>query len=328
MKHAWASRAVSWLALFISALAGGCTEAKQVVDLAQTMADHRAKGPMHERLKWKAEDFFTDAGVINLCEAIEARDLAEIRQLVRSGVDVNARGRGNMTPLLWAFPMGESVFRTVLKLGADPNVALTRNYLNLQGKSVTFAAVKLVDGPIYKQCFYDVPMDNYLSIVLENGGNPNQEDLSGETPLFDTALSEPRKLSKKIHLLLDAGGDVNHQNYQGDTPLLSASQYRFDAKMALLKSGADYRIPNKYGFDVILRLQQDRTDRESKGERGLPTADAEALFDWLTKEGVSWEAARTALSDQDLMKNLKNLPADYQHRPWLPQRPTLKKADE
>jgi hypothetical protein len=27
------------------------------------------------------------------------------------------------------------------------------------------------------------------------------------------------------------------------------------------------------------------------------------------------------------MRNFKNIPADYKHRPWLPLRPTLKKAD-
>jgi len=153
----------------------GCKEAKQVADLASTMADARVKGPMHERLKWKAEDFFTDAGVISLCKAIEAQDAAEIERLVKSGVDVKATGRGDMTPLLWAFPMGEAVFKKMLELGSDPNVKLTEDTLVLsKGKSVTFASVELVDGLIYSQFFYDVPMDDYLKLVLEHGGNPNQ----------------------------------------------------------------------------------------------------------------------------------------------------------
>jgi hypothetical protein len=49
------------------------------------------------------------------------------------------------------------------------------------------------------------------------------------------------------------------------------------------------------------------------------------LFDWLTKEGVNWEAAKKALNTPEIRNKLKNLPADYKHRPWLPQRPTLKK---
>ena len=106
----------------------------------------RVTGPPHQRLKWKAEDFFKDAGVVSLCKAIEAKDLREIDRLVKSGVNVNAKGRGNMTPLLWAFPMGEEVFKRILDLGADPNVVFSENFLLLKNKSVVFASVELADG--------------------------------------------------------------------------------------------------------------------------------------------------------------------------------------
>jgi uncharacterized protein len=79
----------------------------------------------HNRLGWKAEDFFSDKDVIALCRAIEKKDAAEIDRLVKSGVNVNVKGRSNMTPLLWAFPMGEDAFKQMLDLGADPNVKLT-----------------------------------------------------------------------------------------------------------------------------------------------------------------------------------------------------------
>ena len=49
-----------------------------------------AKTP-HQRLKWKAEDFFQDAGVVSLCKAIEAKDTEEIERLVKSE-HVNAKG--------------------------------------------------------------------------------------------------------------------------------------------------------------------------------------------------------------------------------------------
>ena len=76
------------------------------------------KRSAHERLKWKAENFFSDPGVISLCKAIEAKNLKEIDRLVKSGVNVNAKGRGNMTPLLWAFPMGEKVFKKNARTGS------------------------------------------------------------------------------------------------------------------------------------------------------------------------------------------------------------------
>ncbi len=197
----------------------GCNAAKQA---AKAALDPRAKGPMHERLKWKAEDFFTNLGVLALCKAIEAKDIKEIDRLVKSGVDVNAKGRGNMTPLLWAFPMGEDVFKKMLELGADPNVKLTENFLTLRGRSVMFASVELVDGLIYSQFFYDISMKNYLKVVLEHGGNPNAQDLDGQTPVF-AALNYSPHAADKIAQLLKFGADINHREERGYTPAYTAA---------------------------------------------------------------------------------------------------------
>ena len=187
---------------------GGCKEAKQVVDVAHTLAEQCATGPMYQRLKWKAEDFFADPGVISLCKAIEAKDVQQIDRLVKSGVDVNAKGRGNMTPLLWAFPAGEEMFKKMLELGADPNIKLTENVLTLRGKSVMFASVELVDGLIYSQFFYDVSMENYLALVLAHGGIPNAEDLDGKIPLF-TAVRYSPHAPGKIAQLIRFGAKIN-----------------------------------------------------------------------------------------------------------------------
>ncbi len=103
----------------------GCRKvenAAKVANILMSETNHKAKGPQHRRLDWKAEDFFTDARAVALCKAIEAKNLAEIDRIVNSGVDANSKGRGNMTPLLWAFPMGEQVFKKMLDLGADPNM--------------------------------------------------------------------------------------------------------------------------------------------------------------------------------------------------------------
>lgn len=316
-----------WAGLLLLGSLFGCTEAKKVADVAKAVAAHRAIGPMHKRLKWKAEDFFSDQGVIKLCKAIEARDLKEIQRLVKSGVDVNARGRGNVTPLLWAFPMGEDVFRTVLELGADPNVVLTENYLLLKGKSVVFACVELVDGLMYSQLFYDVPMDNYLKLVLEHGGNPNAEDQDGQTPLF-AAMKYGPHAARKIGELTRCGADLNHMDNRGYPAVYLAAAGPYDSTLALLEAGADYRIPAPNGWDLVVSLEWLIKIEQRLIMTDVKMKQVQAVFDWLTKEGVNWDAAHAALTDKDVMKNIKNLPADYQHRPWLPQRPTLKKADE
>lgn len=287
----------------------------------------------HERLKWKAEDFFTDKGVIALCKAIEKKDLAEIDRLAKSGVNVNAKGRGNMTPLLWAFPMGEPVFKKMLELGADPNVKFSRQvwpFPLFDGYSVmsTCANPTFVEGGLHDEYFRGVVMDDYLKLVLKHGGNPNIEDAVGETPVFYLG---GKNVPEKLQLLRKAGANINHRNSSSRTPLLSrtrASSYL----LCLLKAGADYRMTNDNGSDLVLILENLKTPQRAGG---IPQpivdeeiANAQPVFDWLSNEGVNWKEARKALDSPETMRNLKNLPADYKHRPWLPQRPTLKKPDD
>jgi hypothetical protein len=79
--------------------------------------------------KWKADDYFTDPQVIALCHAIEANDLDEIDRLVAAGANVNALGKGNMTPLLCAFPDNKLArFRRLLEHGANPNVVVESDF--------------------------------------------------------------------------------------------------------------------------------------------------------------------------------------------------------
>src|SRR5215471_13824001 len=79
----------------------------------------------HENFGWKAEDYFTDPQVIALCKAIQANDLTEMDRLITAGANVNAKGKDNMTPLLWAFPDNKlDRFKKLLEHGADPNVAI------------------------------------------------------------------------------------------------------------------------------------------------------------------------------------------------------------
>jgi hypothetical protein len=261
-----------------------------------------------------------------LCKAIEARDINEIDRLARAGVNVNAKSRGNMTPLLWAFPMGEDVFGKMLDLGADPNVQLTEDAMPRmlgKGKSVVSAAVELTEGYFHDQIVRNATMDNYLEQVLRHGGNPNLEDPDGNTPIF--YATPPERMREKIRLLLDAGADINHRNRQGKTPVMTDKLWRYDYVLILLEAGADYRTADENGLDSVLWIEWLRMLHNGGG---LIASESEitrqrSVIDWLTREGVNWEAAHAALTAPDSRKNLKRLPASYKDRPWLPQRPTL-----
>ena len=322
-------------------MGGGCKEAKEVRNAARMLADPRIPGPVYDRLKWKVEDFYSDPGAIALCKAIQAKNLPEIDRLVKSGVDVNAKGVGNMTPLLWAFPAGEEVFGHVLDLGADPNTKLTKDIIWAvfdKDTSVMMACAGVaIDGETHEKCFYDVKMENYLELVLKHGGNPNAENAYGQTPVFwaldwgdphGNHETTRRVLAKKIRLLVDAGADIDHKDGVGETALSKLTVGGYCPPLTLLKAGADYRVPNRFGWDLVLSFEYRKMQYERRDKSHLTPEPAEKeLFEFLSQEGVDWNVARTAI-ENGILKGIKDLPADYRHRPWLPQRPTLKKPKD
>ncbi|MGL6197166.1 MAG: ankyrin repeat domain-containing protein, partial [Thermoguttaceae bacterium] len=119
--------AIIFTNLFASILMTGC-DAKSLLSVMPTpnLSDSKS---WYEKFNWKAEDFFDDPKVVALCKAIETKDLEEIDRLVADGADVNAKGKGNMTPLFWAFPENKpEVFLRILEHGADPNVEVTSDF--------------------------------------------------------------------------------------------------------------------------------------------------------------------------------------------------------
>ena len=237
--------------------------------------------------------------------AVEAEDLVEIDELVQSGVDVNARGRANMTPLLWAFPMGEKAFRRLLEHGADPNVKLTeRIYPFYAGDSVTFLAAG--PSPSHACIFHDVSMDNYLKLVLEHGGDANLQNGHGRTPLF-AAVTAFEDSERRIRLLLEAGADIDHQDLYGDTPAMFAERHRrYDSLLVLLEANANLRLVNKSGIDVVFMVGRRLNWSTGRAENETP------VVNWLKQRGYDLEAARQACESY---LPLRGVPIDQ--RPWM-----------
>jgi hypothetical protein len=191
------------------------------MDRAEQKANERAR---HEFLIFMSlETMFPDPQVRALAKAAGEGDIARIDELVAAGVDVDARGARNATPLFWAFANADG-FRRLLELGADPNVMYD-------------------DGGTIMHWAVNHNEDIFLKLALRFGGDPNLVGpLSKETPLFDAMGPDHRS---KIPILLDAGADMNFQSMVGDTPMMVAAGLgQFDIVYDFLERGADFRIRN------------------------------------------------------------------------------------
>jgi len=256
-----------------------------------------AGGTWHQKFNWKAEDYFDDAHVIALCHAIEKNDIAEIDRLVAAGANVNAQGKGKMTPLLWAFPDNKlDRFKRLLEHGADPNVLIESDFgtrdAMMPGVAVTHMAIM-------------TSFPGYFDAVFAHGGDPNLEQRTrtlgrGDTPIFLVIESGARDKQARIRQLLAMGVDIDKPSGTGNTPAMWAVAWfeQFDLARMLLETGADHQLfrgttNSRLVHDV---LRQRRKKNKSASWSRQQWSDYQAVIKWLEAHG---ESVRDAEADLD-----------------------------
>jgi hypothetical protein len=233
-------------------------------------------------------DFFTDPNVISLVLASERGDVKEIDRLVSLGTNVNARGKDGITPLY--FPMwakNKAGFLRLLEHGANPNLQLTGS--SGVGSSVTNDSARAEND------------SEWLEIVLKHGGNPNLVNPQGSgcknsTPIFEAVRS---RRAKNLDLLIEAGAKIDYQDACGDTAMIyAAGANYFDSVYRLLEAGADYRIRNTNGHDVVDWIVWSNCN--PKSELGQWR---EKAVDFLKGKGVDFDARRARLTEKNKAKS-------------------------
>jgi len=121
--------------------------------------------------------------------------------------------------------------------------------------------------------------------VLEQGANPNAQDVRGWTALMYAGMAGQTPVIKK---LLDKGAQVATKNDQdGTTALLNAVVFGDpDAVRLLLSKGADVNTQNKKGETALKlarkRLAESPKDRSRSG--GLPARGPDGLLSFATQK--------------------------------------------
>ena len=266
--------------------------------------------PWDEKHQWKAEEFFDDSKVVALCKAIEAKDLKEIDRLVAAGADVNAKGKGNMTPLLWAFPENKpEVFKKILEYGADPNVALTSHidppgpYGIEEGDSVLHLAARTA-------------FPNHFKYVMQHGGDPNlvRERLTvmqwfpHASPLIAVIRGKCPDKKEAIQLLVDAGADLDYRNCKNSLTAVmqTVSECQFDLTLQFLEAGASFNVFKGDGDTFVSFLMWKTNGKPLTPEQKKGLAE---VFAWLEANGADIEGTKRQLEWKEQNTGSRTLPA-------------------
>lgn len=138
-----------------------------------------------------AKHYFSDPKVQQLVQAAQSGDESTINELIAAGVDVNSKGIGNTTPLIWA--MNAHSYRgvaTLLANGANPNQRYEHGYT-----------------PLWFAAGGNDP--TLLEMLLKNGGDPNIWVDRNMNPLM-FAIEQDRM--DNYRMLLNHGADINSVN--------------------------------------------------------------------------------------------------------------------
>lgn len=243
-----------------------------------------AKKSWHEKYGWNAETYFEDAGAVELCDAIERNDLGEMERLIASGIDVNAQGRGGMTPLMWAFPDDKfNRFELLLKYGADPSIKTTSDFGTngkLQaGTTVAHESAMLKDK-------------RYFLAVAAAGVSPNLTAKYGSAQrnlveVMAMTIHQWRGggIAERVRALLQSGKPS--QEMLNTSVYAAATSGEFEVARMLFEAGAELENPYYYwGTPLHLVLSAPRSGRKGEQE------SYDRLMLWIEDQGVDIAAAQ------------------------------------
>jgi hypothetical protein len=241
------------------------------------------------RYRWRADKYFTDRNTIELCVAIEHRDVSKVKALLSSDVNVNDCGKDGMTPLLWAFADGSAeIFQLLLDAGADPTVP-SKSDFGTRGKIRAGWPVAHL-AAIGKD-------DDKFRAILKSGIDPNFtcEDRGFDKSLMDVViesfdewtLDRPSSLQKKYARVKELLELKPNQRILDRAAATAFGYETFDTALMLFQSGANYKTPYGQWGNRIHAIASCQVGAGSHSYDGYLK-----LVAWLESKGEDVAAAR------------------------------------
>jgi ankyrin repeat protein len=188
---------------------------------------------------------------VEIIEAAEKGDLREVKELIHTKVDLNAKNEEDgSTALMKAAANGHlEVVEALLRAGADATIQD-----DLNGATALMLISSGEGGE--EEMHVDVPMARRIAIVkalLASHAKVNQENFWGGTALQWAVDSGNLPI---VNLLIHSGADVNAGDRDGLTPLMTAANYDkpgfLEIMQVLLTAGAKVSVLNSRGDSVLM----------------------------------------------------------------------------
>lgn len=221
---------------------------------------------------WYAKDVFADDNARALAIAASKGDVQKIQNLYEKGADVNYRGEGGITPLLWSLYANNKIgFEKLLQLGADPSVKTDKGSGAMDIMSYAEGNYTTLD---------------YMQLSLEHGGNPDIL-FDNSTTLLTLACLRPKPDLMKM--LVKAGADPNKKNGYSWTPImLCAMESKYQYVLYLIEHGAIYdnSIKDSMGHTFANHVAETPV---SAVERPEEKKARDKVIKMLNKKGIALE---------------------------------------
>ncbi len=200
----------------------------------------------------------------NLIISASKGHLANVKNLLEKGADINAVTVDNITALMYAAENGDvEMVRFLLNNGADPNMrpyngvtalisAAKLNNQQIVELLINFdAEINAADEEgvtaIHYAAAYNFP--DLVEMLLFYEANPKIPDNNQTPPIITTAYNNSLE---SLKVLTESGVNINSQDKQGFTPLMVAiNKQNPDVSNYLLEQGAKINLTNKGGMSAL-----------------------------------------------------------------------------